>query len=572
MQNFFDSLLNLRRIIWVGVLVANLFLYNGCATNKTLTEYHPDTSVPAVQTTDRDLLPMISEPELALEQELEALATTGTWGSLYPPPVKTVTQPEPLEPEPLYDFPVVVNRQVEMYLELFQGKQRKYFARWLARSGRYRDIIHAELDAAGLPRDLIYLAMIESGFNQRAYSKSQAVGLWQFMSGTGRQYGLSITRYVDERRDAEKSTRAAVAYLKDLYQEFDDWYLAVAAYNGGPGTIHKAIQRTNSEDFWKIAQKKYLRLETKRYVPKLIATIMIAKEPEKYGFGDIVYDPPLIYDTLEVGPGLSLSAAAILTASNQQELSHLNQELRTSKTPLDTERYALKIPTGTKALAESNLPRLHSVVKTDYKTHVVKKNETLAKICSRYHINTTTLLKVNNLTSNKLKIGSRLRIPYQTVAYRILPEGMDARTAAGDELVLHTIKKGETISQISRLYQIPPELIVEWNGLPSVHKITAGQQIALYMSSAAEPAPSAGSVTARGEVNPSVTVLSESKKRKLDGAPQQDSYTWYLVRNGDSLWTISRKFNTSPDRIKRWNNLKSNLIHPGSRLKLITDA
>jgi membrane-bound lytic murein transglycosylase D len=115
-------------------------------------------------------------------------------------------------------------------------------------------------------------------------------------------------------------------------------------------------------------------------------------------------------------------------------------------------------------------------------------------------------------------------------------------------------------------------LIVEWNGLPSVHKITAGQQIALYMSSAAEPAPSAGSVTARGEVNPSVTVLSESKKRKLDGAPQQDSYTWYLVRNGDSLWTISRKFNTSPDRIKRWNNLKSNLIHPGSRLKLITDA
>ncbi len=537
-----------------------------------MTEYHPDTSVPTVQTTDRDLLPMISEPELALEQELEALAATGTWGSLYPPPVKTVTQPEPLVPESSYDFPVVVNRQVEMYLELFQGKQRKYFARWLARSGRYREIIHAELEAAGLPRDLIYLAMIESGFNQRAYSKSQAVGLWQFMSGTGRQYGLSITRYVDERRDAEKSTRAAVAYLKDLYQEFDDWYLAVAAYNGGPGTIRKAIQRTNSEDFWKIAQKKYLRLETKRYVPKLIATIMIAKEPEKYGFGDIVYDPPLMYDTLEVGPGLSLSAAAILTASNQQELSHLNQELRTSKTPLDTERYVLKIPTGTKALAESNLPRLHGVVKTDYKTHVVKKNETLAKICSRYHINTTTLLKVNNLTSNKLKIGSRLRIPYQTVAYRILPEGMDARTAAEDELVLHTIKKGETISQISRLYQVPPELIVEWNGLPSVHKITAGQQIALYMSSVAEPAPSTGAVAARGEANASVTVLSESKKRKLEGAPQQDSYTWYLVRNGDSLWTISRKFKTSPDRIKRWNNLKSNLIHPGSRLKLITDA
>jgi len=568
LQKLFTHLSNLRKFAYLSLVVVSLLAYSGCASNNSLTRYDKDTSVPAAQTSAPDLQPVISEPEIALEQELKALASSGTWEPPQVPPVKIIVQPEPITPEPLYDFPVVMNRQVELYLDLFQNKQRKYFARWLARSGRYKDMIHAELEAAGMPKDLIYLALIESGFNQRAYSKSKAVGLWQFMSSTGREYGLSITRYVDERRDAEKSTRAAVAFLKDLYQEFDDWYLAVAAYNGGPGTIRKAISRTNSNDFWKIAQKKHLRMETKRYVPKLIATIMIAKEPEKYGFGDIVYDPPLTYDTIEVGPGLTLSAAAMLTGSNQKEIALLNQELRSTKTPLDSQQYILKIPTGTKTLAQNNLPRLHSVVQTDYKTHVVKRNETLAKICRLYNINTTTLLKVNNLTSSTLKTGTRLRIPYQTIAYRILPEGMDAITAAKDDLILHTVKKGETISAISHRYQIPPELIVAWNGLPSVHKITAGQQLALFMSTSS-PAPSTQQTTvASSTADSSLMVLSDSKKRKTETIQKRDLFTWYLVRNGDSLWTISRKFNTSPDHIKRWNNLKSNLIHPGSKLKL----
>lgn len=564
----FTNLQNIQKTSYIRIIAACLFIFTGCTTKQTQIGYYPDKSIPAAHTTAHDLQPVVSEPEIALEQELEALRSTGEWEPPHVPPVKMIFQPEPVKQEPLYDFPVVMNRQVEMYLELFQGKQRKYFGRWLARSGRYKDMMHAELEAAGLPKDLIYLAMIESGYNQRAYSKSKAVGLWQFMSGTGRDYGLSITRYVDERRDAEKSTKAAVAYLKDLYQEFDNWYLAVAAYNGGPGTMRKAVRKTKSEDFWKIAQKKYLRLETKRYVPKLIATIIIAKEPEKYGFRDIVYDYPLTFDTIEVGPGLNLAAAAILTGSNQTEIALLNQELRTSKTPLDQERYILKIPTGTKTLAQSNLPRLHSVAKTDYKTHIVKNNETLAQVCRRYNINTTTLLKVNNLTSSKLTTGARLRIPYRTIAYRILPEGMDARTAAKDDLILHTVKKGETISKISRRYQVPAELIVAWNGLPSVHKISTGQQLALYMSST-DPSPSSGKTTvAHVNQESTVIVLSDSKKQKETVAVKQDPYTWYLIRNGDSLWTISRKFNTSPDHIKRWNNLKSNLIHPGSKLKL----
>ena len=559
----------LSRIQPFLLILAVLFFATSCTTKQHISSsalHLPPTTTQPPEV-DPDLEPVISEPEISLDQELEALAMTGPWEEPLGRPEETQICLDPDLAEPLYDFPVVVNRQVQMYLDLFQGKQRKYFARWLGRSGHYSDLIKKELEAAGIPKDLLYLAMIESGFNQRAYSKSRAVGLWQFMLGTGRDYGLSVTRYVDERRDAEKSTKAAAAYLKDLYEEFGDWYLAVAAYNGGPGTMRKAIRKSKSRDFWKIAQNRYLRMETKRYVPKLIAAIMIAKQPEKYGFNDIVYADPMTWESLEVGPGLSMTAVAILTSSSEKDIKLLNQELRTSRTPLNQERYRVKIPSGTKLLAQNNLPRLHSVVQTDYKTHIVKQGETLSKICRSYNINTTTLLKVNKLTSRTLKPGTRLRIPYQNVAYRILPEGMDAKIAAKDDLILHTVKRGETVSKISNRYQVPAELIVAWNGLPNMHKIAEGQQLALFMSSTS-PSPRSTVSSASSSAESALLVLSDSKKQQVNSSVQKDAYTYYLVRSGDSLWTISRKFKTSPDRIKRWNNLKSNLIHPGSTLKL----
>lgn len=515
-----------------------------------------------------ELLPEPVETEQSIVEELEALEKTGSWdeqGSQIP-----------AAEEEKYDFPVVINKQVEMYLDLFQNKQRHFFERWLARSGKYKPMIHRELEKAGLPKDLLYLAMIESGFNQRAYSRARATGLWQFMKRTGRYYNLDVDRYVDERRDALKSTQAAVDYLGDLYEQFGDWHLAVAAYNGGPGKIRHGLRKYKINDFWTLAEKRHLRLETKMYVPKLIAAIIIGKEPEKYGFTDIDYEKPLEYDTLEVGPGFSLDALALISDGSKKEIRHLNQELRTGKTPLNRRSYVANIPKGTQELAKANLSRLHSVVKTGYKTHITQKTESLTAICRKYNINKTTLLKVNNLRSGELKVGQRLRIPYSMVDYQLLPENTTALASSGDSLILHTIKSGETISSIAKKYGVPQAMIVNWNGLQSAHRIRAGQQLALYIvrengmiaSSAKVYTGTKSKVTTPTRKNDHLIVLTENNKTRPAVAAGEQSYNWYQVKAGDTLWTISRRFNTSPKKIRIWNNLKSNTIHPGSKLKL----
>lgn len=502
------------------------------------------------------------EPHMCLDEELTALSRTGIWNKESSP--VSVQPPSDIA----YDFPVVMNKQVEMYLNLFQTKQRRQFGRWLAKSGYYREMVERELEAAGLPKDLLYLSMIESGFNQVAYSRARAVGLWQFMKGTGRQYNLRIDKYVDERRDALKSTKAAVAYLGDLYREFGDWHLAVAAYNGGPGKIRGGLKKYKVNNFWDLASKRYLRLETKRYVPKLIATLLIARQPEKYGFFGISFKDPLRYDTISVGPGLSLDAIALISGSNSKTIKKLNLELRQRKTPPNRGRYTINIPYGTEALAKKNISRLHSIVSTGYKTHKISKGESLSKICSRYGINKTTLLKVNNIRSGKLVAGTNLRIPYSTVTYQLLPKGSGAMAAYRDSLVLHRIRPGDTVSGIAKQYNVPPAMIVAWNGLQSAHAIRAGQQLALYIHQSKPPVPAADkSDTIKTPVIAAASVLQANRIKRKPSAGDS-SFQWYSVKNGDSLWTISRKFSASTDDIKKWNNLKSNLIHPGIRLKL----
>lgn len=550
-----------------------LFFVSGCSTTKNFSSFLPE--IPFIQDeelgsqdvveADKELEEL--EPLMCLDEELIELSKTGVWND--PPSPISIQEEGGIE----FDFPVVINKQVEMYLNLIQNKQRKQFARWLARSGQYKSMIENELAEAGLPQDLLYLAMIESGFNPLACSRAKAVGLWQFMKGTGRQYNLKIDRYVDERRNPAKATRAAVNYLGDLYKEFGDWHLAVAAYNGGPGKVRSGLRRHKVDNFWDLASKRHLSLETKRYVPKLIATLLIAKEPERYGFYNITYKDPIEHDTITVGPGMSLHAVALVSGSNKKQIKNLNQELRQSKTPLNKSHYKVRIPKGSAALAQKNMKRLHSIVSTGYKTHKIRKNETLTRICRKYNINKTTLLKVNNLRSGQLVAGQRLRIPYSTVTYQLLPEGnADAMAAYKDSLVLHKIKRGDTIGRIAKKYNVPKQMIVTWNGLKNEHTIRAGQQLALYIDrghpGSKSPSKPAVLASSKNKQKVSYPLIKAVASKRFVTAKVDGGFQYYSVKSGDSLWTISRKFSAKTSDIKRWNNLKSNLIHPGSTLKV----
>ncbi|MCF6290174.1 MAG: LysM peptidoglycan-binding domain-containing protein [Desulfobacterales bacterium] len=511
----------------------------------------------------------LPEPEETIPQEIDELQKLGRWEQGQP-------AAESVTAEITYDFPVTVNRQVEYYLDFFQNRHRPTFARWLARSSRYLPMIEETFKEAGLPLDLAYLAMIESGFNEAAYSRARAMGMWQFMKGTGRHYGLEVNNYVDERRNPVKATAAAAAYLAELYQEFGSWYLAVAGYNAGEGKIRRAIRKYKSRDFWKLAEGRYLRPETKLYVPKLIAAIMIAKQPEKYGFADIRYDPPLEYDTVEVPRWTALKAVSLAAGTSEKHLQRLNRELRKPFTPPDNPAYALRVPKGKKELVARNLPRVHATVSTNYKTHVVRKGESLDTICKRYGLGKTIILKANNLPGARLQIGQRLRVPFRTTSYVLLPEGRVAAgyaltSAAGGDFVLHRIRPGETVSSISQKYNVPAHLIAAWNDLKDIGRIRAGQQLALYVrdgndTAAAEHA-AARQPKPRGKTGARVrTIVSTGRKTAVT---HQDFY--YRVRPGDSLWRIAQRYRLSPMDIKQWNNLKQDLIHPGNRLLLKLD-
>ncbi|MFC1523573.1 LysM peptidoglycan-binding domain-containing protein [Thermodesulfobacteriota bacterium] len=396
-------------------------------------------------------------------------------------------------------------------------------------------------------------------------------GPWQFISATGKHYGLKINNYVDERRDPIKSTKAAIAYLSALYEEFNSWHLAVAGYNAGEGKIRKAIKKYNTNNFWEIAQQRYLRTETKLYVPKLIAAILISKEPEKYGFVDIDYDEPFEYETVEVPRWTTIRAVSVAIDMDFEELRNYNRELRRAITPPNKPMYTLKVPRGSKTIVQKNLPRVHAVMTTKYKTHTVKKGDTLTKICKKYSLNKTTLLKANDLRSATLKTGKRLRIPYRTTTYKLLSNTEMASRATPAEalpenLVLHTVLPGETISEISKRYGVPVHIIGGWNDLPNIHRIRAGQHLTLFLSDTDS--------SRTGSVAPPVAtrqIVANTAKRAPSNDDQNDSQTrltYYMVRGGDSLWTIAKRYNITPEKIRRWNQIKGDIIHPGRRLLL----
>jgi membrane-bound lytic murein transglycosylase D len=605
----------------------------------------PQQNETTAQETEEQPEPALVESESELKEELEDLKKTGDWkaenvdGSppvqCQLPPVKTAIIEGPDRPSvPLLDsplpqpaeaaavlgegavktkgarsgvgcFPMVVNRQVQFYVNLFQTKQRKNFSRWMERSSLYMPFITAELEKAGLPLELTYLAMIESGFNPSAYSPSQAAGLWQFIPGTGRTFGLRVDNTVDERRDPEKSTKAAITYLKALHRQFGDWHLAVAAYNAGEGAVERGLKKHKVKNFWDLAQQDYLRLETKRYVPQMIAAALIASNPDQYGFSNIRRLRPVQHELVRVPSGTNLKTVAASASVSVEQLRSLNNDLLQDQVPTGGKGgWLLKVPAGRSALVAANLPKAVQVASarpasssSGYAGYKVAKNETLQQISKKYGISMTALLKVNSLRSSKLKAGQMLRVPASSGTEQValvknsLPAGQQLAAVDTAEKTTYKLKKGETLSEVAGKYGVPLATLMKWNKISKAGKIKAGQELTvqpaqeavLHVASAEPVEESVSSAdiveltagnskqkvsgTEATPLKKAVVELSGSKKHKV-GKRKDDAVSYYKVRNGDSLWSISKKLQVSAKEIKDWNSLNGSALQPGLTLMI----
>lgn len=253
---------------------------------------------------------------------------------------------------PVFDFPVTYNEQVKMWIRYFQTRGRESFKTWLERSARYAPYIQKQLETHQLPTDLLYVAMIESGFSTQAVSHAGAVGIWQFIAPTGRRYGLHIDWWIDERRNFTKATQAAIRYKKDLYKMFGSWHLVSASYNTGENRIQRLIRKHRTNDFWELAEMRTLPDETINYVPKIIAATLIAKAPALYGFKDLEYKSPFKFEEMMVPGGTDLTNLAQYIGVKEQYLRELNPELLKGFIPREVKQHKIKIPVGSKTLVQ----------------------------------------------------------------------------------------------------------------------------------------------------------------------------------------------------------------------------
>lgn len=457
-----------RSLILIGIL---LFFIPACATFMVNKESPPQETAAAQE----EKTPLeIGEEEKAPPPEIgEELKT---------PPVEVAKKGK--EKEVTFDIPIVINDQVESFIEYFRTTHRKPFALWLQRSGRYIPMMKEVLKANGLPEDLVYMALIESGFNPKAYSRRRASGPWQFITRTGKRYGLEVDLWIDERRDPEKSTIAAARHLKDLYDQFSHWYLAAAGYNAGAGKISRAIERYRTEDFWELTKHKYLKRETRHYVPKMIAAALIAKEPEKYGFADIEYDEPIRYEKATVTDATDLKVIARLCEVDYETIKALNPELKMWCTPPHRPDYEVKIPVGTREKFLQNFSQLDPSERITFRQHQVRQGDTLSTIARRYGIKKEPIMELNDFKApRELRTGSFIIIPIPVDRALARDErgGMEPRITKKRAMapkpvvvtdvrgpfkeIRYVVKEGDTLWDIALMYNLRIEDIRRWNNL-----------------------------------------------------------------------------------------------------------
>ena len=444
------------------------------------------------------------------------------------------------------DVPIDLTPEVRAYIKYFQTEKRDFFVRSLSRSTAYLPLIQTTFREQGLPLDLAYKALVESGFNPRALSRAYALGMWQFMYRTGLLYGLRRNTYIDDRMDIEKSTHAAARHLNHLYDYFGDWHLVVAAYNCGQGRMDRAIARSKTRDFWKIHA---LPRETRNHVPKFMAAVIIAKDPAFFGFENVVYQPPMSYDKVTLTEPVNLRLAAECAGTTYTYLRHLNPELRRPYTPPAMQRnaYTLRVPKGTGAKFRANYAQIPEHKKIQLIDYEVKRGDTLSGIASRVGVSAADLQAANGIINpRRLQIGQKLSIPMYPHAQR-LSAATQTRPARQTKTISHkpdpehyrqinvTVRAGDTLWGIAKRKGITVSHLHAWNNLNTNHPIHPGDRLTLWVPK--------------------------------DGT--SESTIFYTVRTGDTLWGIARAFDTSVAALQSWNDIRSpSRLRPGTRIRV----
>ena len=460
------------------------------------------------------------------------------------------------------DLPLMMTDQVAGYISYFSNRGRGSFERAFARSGRYHDMMVRILKQEGIPQDLIYLAQAESGFQPTAVSRAGARGIWQFMLSRARGYGLQHSLWVDDRQDPEKSTRAAAHHLRDLYGQFGDWYLAMAAYNSGPGTVQAAVKRTGYADFWELYRRNVLPKETRNYVPIILAVTIMTKNLSHYGFDDVSMEEPTVSDTLTINYPVDLRLVADCVNATPAELQQLNPSLLRMSTPKDG-AFELHLPAGTKQQYETSIAAIPLGMRLWWRYPTMRSGDTLASLARTYRTTARAIAEANGLNGTDLQNNAKLIIPVKPSTRAVSDTGTYAR-----RITRYKVRKGDTVQTVAENFGVPAQMVRHWNGLrsDSLHGRTV---LALHLpvSPEGEHESGASSRSAKRSVKISATTStknSSGKPAKMDAgkAREQASVVRHKVKSGETFYSIATAYNTTVAALKR-NNQNVATLRPG---------
>tara|TARA_B110000483_G_scaffold239337_1_gene317636 strand:+ start:1555 stop:3756 length:2202 start_codon:yes stop_codon:yes gene_type:complete len=438
-----------------------------------------------------------------------------------------------------FSIPIVLNERVYEELHFLSQRVPSFMRKSLSRKTLYDELIYRELDSMDVPRDLIYQALVESGYKTSATSTASAGGIWQFIPSTGRAYGMKIDWWLDERRDPLKSTRGAISFMRDLHKQFGDWHLAMAAYNCGGGCVRRAIRKAGTKNYWELNLPK----ETKHYVPRIIAAAIIGHYPERYGIEVTQMTPP-VWESTPVSHSIPLSTIAKLIDVPEVTLKALNPELRKWCTPSNFKNYDFKVPVGKRKLWEVKYAEMDkSKLKTLHR-HKVRSGEYLGKIASRYGINISEIKAANNIKSNRLLIGQVLVIP--------LPAGLGAKYSkqyqnqSGQTTKIYKVRRGDNLYTISRKLGVSLNTLLDANKINVRQSIQVGQKLKY----------------------PVAQKVTQAKTSKPSRIWKSSELTTYKVKSGDNFSLIADKYDMTSVELMAVNKVSSSNLSVGQKLKV----